>query len=346
MERLELHTAMMPPLNALKAFEVAARHLNFTRAADELCVTQGAVSRHVMALEDRLGVKLFVRDRRRLRLTQEGEDYADAVRRAFRIITENTAALVARRNTDVVQIAATPTFSVRWLMPRLASFYARHPRTEVMVRVSNNAAGLTDFADTNVDLGIEYVEDGSPLPGEGYSRATLFKERTSIVCHPQLVSGLAPPRDLSDILGYVLLTSIRRPRDWDFFLDASGIGSVEHDREIHLGNSTLVYQGVRDGLGLAVVPLRFVEDDLRLGNLIRPFDLDHATGHSYVITVAPDRSRRAPVQAFRDWILSEAGAERDEQKAAGQGQRMDALRSRKRLMAAAGRPDFMVERKP
>jgi LysR family glycine cleavage system transcriptional activator len=337
---------MMPPLNALKAFEAAARHLNFTRAADELCVTQGAVSRHVIALEDRLGVKLFIRDRRRLRLTQEGEDYADAVGRAFRIISENTAALVATRNTEVIQIAATPTFSVRWLMPRLANFYARHPRTEVMFRISNNATGLTDFADTNVDLGIEYVEDGSPLPGEGYSRTTLFEEQTSIVCHPQMVSGLPPPRDLADVPDYLLLTSIRRKRDWDFFLDASGLGSVEHHREIHLENSTLVYQGVRDGLGLAVVPLRFVEDDLRLGNLIRPFDLDHATGHSYVLTVAPDRLRRAAVRAFKDWILSEAGAELgDREDEVERSQRAGtALRSRKRSMEAAGRPDLIVER--
>ncbi|MGH6908848.1 MAG: LysR substrate-binding domain-containing protein [Phenylobacterium sp.] len=297
----------MPPLGALRAFEAAARHLNFTRAAEELCVTQGAVSRHIIGLEERLGAKLFFRDRRRLRLTPEGEDYARAIRSAFEIIREHTASLLAAQRADLVQITATPTLSLRWLMPRVASFYSLHPDIELQFRVSNSSSGRADFSDMQTDLGIEYIDKDTPLPGPGFTRELLFEERTTVVSHPDGVGGVAPPRDVSEIANYLLLTSIRRPEDWNFWLGLSGAATV-HDRHLQVGNSTLVYQGARQGLGLAVAVLPFVEDDLKVGALVRPFPIEHRTGRSYVITIAPNRGRRRAVHSFIRWIRQEAAA--------------------------------------
>lgn len=289
----------LPPLNALKAFEAAARHRSLTQAAQELRVTQGAVSRHVTQLEAWLGVPLCLRWRRGIETTPQGAAYAEALRSAFDQIEAHTRRVQSRPTANTLRIKLPPTFAIRWFVPRLARFHALHRQVDVQITTSHQPV---DFDRDDVDLCIHSGEE--PLPGTACRR--LFGEILLPVCSPGLFGKSAPPRAPADLTRFVLLCSMHRATDWPTWLGAAHLTTIDGNSGLKFENSALAYQAAVDELGIVMAQRAFVEEDLRTGRLVAPFDLRVQTTKGYFLAY-PRARRQAPlIQAFEHWIAQEA----------------------------------------
>lgn len=298
----------LPPLNAVRAFEAASRNTSFSRAAEELSVTQGAISRHVAGLEDWLGVKLFLRSGRGVELTSKGATFARIVRASLDQLELGSRQLRERPDESTLRLKLPPTFAIRWLMPRLAHFHARNRRIDVQITTSHQPV---DFAREDVDACIH--SDSQPPRHAHWHR--LFGERLLAVCSPRLLehgSRLTHPRDLSN---HVLICSLHRPRDWPMWLAAAGLSDVDANNGMKVENSALAYQAAIEGVGVVVAQRSFVEDDLREGRLTAPFALEVETDGAYYFGYSSECQKSERVAAFEDWIL-EAAMQRDERQAA------------------------------
>ncbi|MBL8699159.1 MAG: transcriptional regulator GcvA [Alphaproteobacteria bacterium] len=290
----------LPALNALRAFEAAARHCSFTEAAHELCVGQGAVSRHIVGLERSLGVALFHRHHRGVTLTREGQSYFETLHRALTLIHDGTAQLLGARDAEIVRLIAPPTFTSRWLLPRLGGFSARHPGAEVRISTSQE---FIDFDRDDFDLAISYGDGSWPR----LEVAPLIDECLVMVCRPQLADGRPPPASLDELRRYVLLHSLKRPGEWRHWLDFIGKPDVPDVGGLRFGASVLAYQAAIDGLGLAIAQSDFVSDELAAGRLLMPFPVELRTGRGYFVTRAAGHRLPPVVAAFRDWLIAQAG---------------------------------------
>src|SRR5881275_3339170 len=209
----------LPPLNALKTFEAAARHESFTRAAEELCVTQGAVSHQVKALEAELAVKLFNRERQRLIITEAGKDYLTVVRDALDRIAVGTERLLQRQNSGVLTVSTSPDFAAKWLVHRLGHFAEAHPGIDLRVSATLHHV---DFAREEVDLAVRHGDGNWP----GLDTARLSAEQLFAVCSPKLLSGRRRLGEVSDILKFPLVHLDSRS-DWANWLREVGVGDGE-----------------------------------------------------------------------------------------------------------------------
>lgn len=288
----------LPPLNALRAFDAAARNGSLTRAARELLVTQGAVSRHVSQLEKWLGIALVARTRQGVEMTPEGAAYFTTLRTALDQIEHHTR-LVQQKKPDenTLRLKLPPTFAIRWLVPRLAQFHAVNRHIDVQITTSHQPAA---FDRGDVDA---YIYNGpSPLPGSKCRR--LFGEILLPVCSPRLFRAhpsLAEPEDLSR---HVLLCSMHRPHDWPTWLAAAGLPTIDGNSGLKFENSALAYQAAIDELGIVMAQRAFVDEDLRTGRLVAPLRLRVSTKYSYYL--AYPMARRAVVEAFEEWIIAQA----------------------------------------
>src|SRR6266545_529947 len=210
----------LPPLNALKAFEAAARSESFTRAAEELCVTQGAVSHQVKALEETLGVKLFNRVRQRLVITEAGREYLAVVRDALDRIAVGTERLVLRQTSGVLTISTSPDFAAKWLVHRLGRFAEAHP--DIDLRVSATMHHV-DFAREEVDLAVRHGEGHWP----GLHLERLSPEQLFPVCSPKLLDGRHRLSRPADALKFPLLHLDARKTDWSNWLEAAGVADAD-----------------------------------------------------------------------------------------------------------------------
>jgi len=291
----------LPPLNALRAFEAAARCGNFTRAAQELFVTQGAISRHVATLEDWLKVQLFDRGAQGVRLTRAGETYLTTTRVAFDQIEHGTRQL--QRNSDewLLRVKLPPTFAIRWLIPRLGRFHAIHPNIDVQITTSHKPA---DFDRDDVDVSIH----SEPSPPEGLGYRLLFRETLLPVCAPALLKR--KPRLLrpSDLAKQALLSSLNRPHDWPNWLKAAGAQHIDTNRGLKFENAAMAYQAAAEELGVMVGLLAFVRSDLASGVLVAPFDLRVPTNGGYFMAWAAEGPVPRRVRDFENWIAAEAAA--------------------------------------
>lgn len=289
----------LPPLNAVRAFEAAGRYLSFTGAAQELLVTQSAVSRHVSVLEDWLGAKLFFRRQRGIELTPRGEAYFRDLSRALDQIDQATRRIREDADEKVLRLKLPPTFATRWLMPRLGGFRALHPDIEMQITTSHQAA---NFDREDVDVFV-HSEFGGPAP-EGYRR--LFGEVLLPVCSPRLIE-LGPPLNRpADLAGHVLLSSIYRPRDWPLWLAAAGVTPLEAKGAMTFDNAALAYQAAIDSLGVVIAQRALVADDLKSGRLVAPFDRQAVTQGAYYLAYHPRRPKARRIAAFEAWLLAEA----------------------------------------
>lgn len=291
----------LPPLNAVRAFEAAARCGNFTRASEELCVTQGAVSRHVATLEDWLGVRLFERARHGIQLTPQGQAYYATVRAGLEQIEQGTRQIQRTPDEKRLRIKLPPTFAIRWLMPRLARFHAAHPDIDVQITTSHQRA---DFDREDVDVSI-HSEPRAPQ-GAGFKR--LFGETLLPVCAPGLLRSGPPLRTPDDLAQHVLLCSMNRPNDWPAWLEAAGARGVDGNGGLKFENAALAYQAAADQLGVIVALLAFVRDDLAAGRLVEPFGLRVETQGAYWLASRPGPEQPRRVRAFEDWVMAEAAA--------------------------------------
>lgn len=294
-------TALHPSLKALRAFETAARHLSMTRAADELAVTQPAVTQQIKALETFLGVCLVYREGQGLALTPAGRAYAERLRGAFAEIRAATADLLRQeRQGGAVTVSLLPTLAQRWLIPRLGSFQAAHP--EIEVRFSATAR-VVDLRREDVDLAIRF--GGSSWPGCD-SRFLMANDMFPVLS--PLLQEERPVATPEDLAAHVWLWVDAEPRggDWPAWLAAAGADGLEPRGRIAFESSSQALAAATAGLGVAIGHRPFVIDDLSSGRLVMPLDAVMSGPQAYYVVTAADRTTPPRVAAFRDWLLAEA----------------------------------------
>lgn len=298
----------LPPLNALKAFEAAARSESFTRAAEELRVTPAAVSQHVKALEATLGIKLFKREHQRLAITEAGREYLAVIRDALDRIAVGTEHLVQRQSSGVLTVSTSPDFAAKWLVHRLGRLAETHP--EIDLRVSATMHHV-DFAREDVDLAVRHGDGKWP----GLDVVRLCPERLFPVCSPKLVSGRKRIATAADLLNFPLLR-LADWTTWTRWFEAAGVADpVAHGPIIN--RASMLIDAAVDGQGIALARTTLAASDLIGGRLIRPIDVSLTMPNTYWI-VSPNVTATTPkVATFRNWLLAEAAEDARRLKALG-----------------------------
>jgi LysR family glycine cleavage system transcriptional activator len=293
----------LPPLNSVRAFEAAARHSSFTRAADELFVTPGAVSRQVRILEESLGKPLFDRNYREVELTEAACAYAKAISDAFRQIDGATREFLAAEQARSLHVHAPMTFALLWLMPRLSSFHAEHPQQGL--RLASVGTPPSDLVGTEFDIAIKRVAREN-----GVQEATwLFDVELVPVCSPALIAR-EKLRKPSDLARQTLLYSTARPADWPIWLSEAGVSGVDMQAQVSFGSTSLACRAAMSGYGVAIITHCFAEDHIRSGELVVPFDVRARDGSAYFAVVAAAARSNLQAVDFCDWIAKQAAAER------------------------------------
>lgn len=280
------------PLNALRAFEASARHLSFTRAAIELCVTQAAISHQVKGLEQRLGAELFRRLPRGLALTDEGRALLPALSESFDRIGDLVDQFEGGRVREVLNVGAVGTFAVGWLLPRLDEFRSAHPFVDLRLSTNNNRV---DIAAEGLDYAIRF--------GDGAWHATdavaLFDAPMAPLCRPEDSARLRQP---SDLLHEPLLRSYRAD-EWPLWFTAVGVAPPAIKGTV-FDSSWLMIEAAQQGHGIALAPIDLFERDLAAGRLVQPFEATVTLG-SYWLTWLKSRTVTPSMTAFRNWILAQ-----------------------------------------
>lgn len=289
----------IPPLTALRAFECAGRKLSFTLAATELGVTPGAVSRQIRVLEDFLSLQLFHRANREVSLTQEGTDYLAKITDAFTLIKAATEQLMEVPEGAPLRVSTSSTFTLRWLMPRMHSFYSQHPGNNLQLTM--NLAAV-DFQRDDLDATIKLGHEDTPQSVYRH----LFEADLVAVCSPKLLQQGIPLDQIADLARHTLLHSTARPSNWALWLKEAGMADLVGASTMQFESSSLAYQAATDGVGIAMAQLPLILDDLEAGTLIMPFPISTPDDHNYNL-IWPDRTPRNPsFKPFRDWMLEEA----------------------------------------
>ena len=291
----------LPPLNALRAFEAAARHLSFTRAAGELHVTQAAISHQVKALEAHLGRPLFRRLNRALVLTEDAQMYLAGLREAFDMMDAATARLVAGESRGVLTVSVLPSFAAKWLVPRLGRFREAHPGIDVRLAPSHE---LVDFARDDVDIGIRAGAGHYP----GLRTVRLLAEDMFPVCAPALIDGQPPLRAPADLRRHTLLHDDGYAA-WGLWLRAAGASAVEAEQGPIFLDASMALLAAAAGQGVALARGELAGGDLAEGRLVRPFALSLPAEFAYYVVCPEAYAERPKIRAFREWLLAEAGAE-------------------------------------
>jgi LysR family glycine cleavage system transcriptional activator len=291
----------LPSLNALRAFEAAARHESFTRAAGDLNVTQGAVSQQVKALEAELGVQLFIRRNKRLALTLPGRAYLDVVRDAFERLAAGTEQLLRRENAGVLTMTMSPNFAAKWLIHRLGDFAARHPG--IVPRISASVEHV-DFAQEDVDLAIRHGEGDWP----GLHVTRLCTETLFPVCSPRLLSGPDALTSPADLERFTVLHS-RDRSDWAAWREAAGLPPRDATRDMIFNQMSMAIDAAVDGHGVALARTALATLDLRAGRLVMPFGPAMPVPYAYYIVCPNATAGRRTIATFRMWLLAQAATD-------------------------------------
>ena len=286
----------LPPLNGLKAFEAAARSESFTRAADELNVTQGAVSQQVKALEAALGLKLFRRERQRLILTEAGRNYLVAVRDALDQIAVATQRLLQRQESGVLTISTSPDFAAKWLVNRLSRFAEKHPDVDLRVSATTHYA---DFARDDVDIAIRHGDGNWP----GLDVRRLYSERLFPVCSPKLVAGRNRITKAADLLKFPLLR-LEDAKNWTRLFETAGVKAAVGPGPV-LNRASMLIDAAIDGQGIALARTALAAWDLIHGRLVRPVDVSLRMANTYWLVCPKSASSVPKIATFRSWVFAE-----------------------------------------
>lgn len=314
-------TYRLPPLNALRVFEAAARHLSFKEAASELSITQAAVSHQVKSLEEYLGVELFRRAGRGVQLTEAARACLPKLQEGFESLAAAVETIRERGEETELRITAPPVFTARWLMPRLADFSRREPRIELRVFGSSKMvdAGALDSAALvgNLDLrdemsGVEIHLGAGNYPG--YRADHLFDVATVAVASPELARGEPPLEKPEDLARHVLLHDdamdiIAHGRAWQKWLEAAGVADrVDGSRGPHFSSNILSLEAASQRLGVALALRPLVDDDIKSGRLCTPFKVELKPQSAYYLVCPEVIAERPAIAAFRRWLLEMAVA--------------------------------------
>ena len=292
-------SSRLPPLTALRAFEAAARHRSFTKAAQELFLTQSAISRHVRNLESLFGLALFYRDHRAVTLTPDGEAYMREVVEAFSRIDLATRKLRTTGRQNVLNLQVYSTFAMHWLIPRLGRFQDSNP--EIDVRLTASVAPL-DFEHSDIHASIRAVNGEWKDPSIRGDK--LFDYRLIAVASPVALARW-PMRVPADLHRATLLHSLARPEDWSVFLNAVGASEVLTDRGMKLESSAMCYLAARQGLGIAIAQSFLVQEELRRGLLAQVFPDEVPSERKYYMLTSPRHAGDTALELFRAWLLEE-----------------------------------------
>lgn len=310
----------LPPLNALRVFESAARHLSFKEAAAELHITQAAVSHQIKSLEEYLGIELFRREGRGVQLTEAARASLPRLREGFDALAAAVETIHERSGETELAITAPPVFVARWLMPRLAEFSKAAPDIEVRVAASSRMvdAGALDSAAlmSNLDLrsetsGVEIHLGAGDYPGFRADR--LFSVAMALVASPELVGGEPPLREPADLARHVLLHDdamdlVAHGNAWQKWLEAAGVADrVDGSRGPRFSTNMLSLEAASQKLGVSLALRPLVDDDIASGRLVEPFGIEVNPGSAYFLVCPEVIADRPAVAAFRAWLLEKAG---------------------------------------
>lgn len=294
----------LPPLNALKAFEAAARHLSFTKAAEELFVTQAAVSHQIKALEEYLSMKLFLRRNRTLLLTEEGQSYFLDLKDIFKHLQEATEKLVAKGSKGAITVAMPPSFASQWLVPRISSFSADHPDIDVRIKAVDFDEG---FLEDGVDVAVYYGKGR----WSGLQADKLHTEFLTPLCSPMLFNGGKPLDTLADLKHHVLLHDESRAV-WKGWLKNVGVTGVNVNQGPVFSHSMLVLQAAALGQGIALGNTVLARPEIEAGRLIMPFEEKLESRDGFYLVCEESQAELGKIAAFREWILGLVEEEQDD----------------------------------
>lgn len=311
-------TRRLPPLNALRAFEAAARHLSFAKAAQELNVTPAAVSHQIKGLEEQLGIKLFRRANRAIWLTEAGQSCLPDLRDGFDRLAAGIERLRNQQARGALTVSAAPGFAAKWLVSRLDRFRAANPDIDILLDAS---ARLSTFERDGVDIAIRY---GLGRYEGVYSRLLLCEEVTP-VCSPSLCCGERPLREPADLRHHTLLhedipSSDELYPDWRMWLQAAGVGDLYTGRGPRFSSAELVLQAAIDSHGVALGRSVMTESDLAAGRLVQPFAFSAPVDFAYYMVAPFGWTEQPKVAAFAYWLMAEAGIEAEAGPDPGDGQ--------------------------
>jgi len=299
----------LPPLNALRAFEASARQLSFTRAAEELFVTQAAISHQIKALEDNLGIKLFMRKNRALLLTEEGQSYYLDIKDVFNSLHDATERLLARGAKGAITVSLQPSFAIQWLVPRLNTFNLLHPDIDVRIKaVDQPENSLTE----DVDVAVYYGRGR----WNGIHADQLHTEYLIPVCSPILMSGKKPLHKIEDLEKHTLLHDTSR-RDWKRWFKHVGVRGSNVNHGPIFSHSAMVVQAAIHGQGVALAHSVLAKPDIDAGRLVCPFNDVLVSKNSYYIVCREQQLELGKISAFREWVLKTVA---DEQALLDEGQ--------------------------
>lgn len=297
----------IPPLNAIRAFEAAGRHLSFSKAADELNVSPAAISQQVRNLEDTLGVPLFRRLTRAVMLTDAGQAALPLLSDGLDMMAAGIAKIKAHESGGVLTVSAAPSFAAKWLVRRLPRFQARYP--DIRIRV-DPTLGLVDFGRENVDIAIRFGHGVYP----DLRSDLLVQEQTTPVCSPALLSGAHPLITPDSMRHHNLLHcdwgySDGEQPDWAMWLKLAGVDGIDTTRGLTFTTEALALEAAVDGQGVALGNRKIIDSDVAAGRLVVPFDLELATGFGFYV-VCPEATADVVKNAvFREWLLEEANSD-------------------------------------
>ncbi|EOD81077.1 transcriptional regulator [Grimontia sp. AD028] len=293
----------LPPLNSLRVFEAAARHLSFTRAAEELFVTQAAVSHQIKALEEFLGLKLFRRRNRSLLLTEEGQSYFLDIKDIFTSLADATDRVLERGAKGALTISLPPSFAIQWLVPRLADFNQQHPEIDVRIKAVDMEDGsLTD----DVDVAIYYGRGNWP----GLRCDELYPEFLLPVCSPAVLNGPKPLHSLEDLKHHTLLHD-RTRKDWKTYAKYYQISDINLNYGPIFSHSTMVLQAAALGQGIALSNNVLAQPELESGRLVCPFEHFLMSKNAFYLVSQQKDADSGRIAAFREWVLAKAAAEQE-----------------------------------
>jgi len=285
----------LPALQLLRGFEAAARHLSFTRAADELHITHGAISHQIKALESQLGTELFRREGRQMVLTEAGQILVLKIRQGLRLLEQAFEDASQRSNSGVLTISVLPAFAARWLIPRLTFFQEQHPEIELNLRTTRELANLEH---DGVDVAIRYGPGGWP----GLQQEKLMDEVVFPVCSPTYRGGRIP-KSPSELSRADLLRNPWQP--WGPWFNAAGLDLVEPRRGASYSDAALLLEAAAEGLGIALARSMLVADDLQAGRLVRLFNISVPDAYAYYFVWSWNSRKQSVISQFRDWIFEQ-----------------------------------------
>lgn len=303
----------LPPLNGLRAFEAAGRHLSFSKAAEELFVTPAAISHQIKGLEEHLGLQLFRREARRLLLTDAAQRALPGVRDAFDRLSEAVDELCHQSSEATLTVSAVPSLAAKWLVPRLDRFRQLQPDIDVRLDATGD---LVDFQrDSDIDVAVRYGTGEYP----GLEAVKLAEGSVVPVCSPRLLEGQTPLRRPEDLCYHTLIHTRwgggETDPDWAEWLRTAGIRDLDHRRGPRFNHTQYALQAALEGQGVALTAEVVVADDLAAGRLVKPFDTPDRSlsNFAYWIVAPAAKMKLQRVQAFRDWLLDEMRRTREEQ---------------------------------